>query len=76
MGLEALSRGAQEAHFIELDPWVIQNVLRRNVRECRMETKSTLHAAKVEFYLQQAQRAPQHYPAPFDFIRSAVLPAA
>ena len=69
MGLEALSRGAQEAHFIELDPWVIQNVLRRNVRECRMEQKATLHSAKVEFYLQQAQRAPQHYPAAFDFIR-------
>ena len=47
MGLEALSRGVQEAHFIELDPWVLQNVLKRNVRECRMEAKSKLYASKV-----------------------------
>ena len=47
MGLEALSRGAQEAHFIELDPWVLQNVLKRNVRDCRMEAKAKLYASKV-----------------------------
>ena len=29
---------------------------------------------QVEFFLQQAQRAPQHYPPAFDFIRQA-LPA-
>ena len=47
MGLEALSRGVEEAHFIELDPWVLQNVLKRNVKDCRMEAKSKLYASKV-----------------------------
>lgn len=31
VGLEALSRGAAEAHFVEMEPWVVSNVLKPNI---------------------------------------------
>lgn len=31
VGLEALSRGASEAHFVEMEPWVVSNVLKPNI---------------------------------------------
>jgi len=31
VGLEALSRGASEAHFVEMEPWVVSRVLKPNI---------------------------------------------
>ena len=31
VGLEALSRGASEAHFVEMEPWVVSKVLKPNI---------------------------------------------
>ena len=31
VGLEALSRGAAEAHFVEMEPWVVSKVLKPNI---------------------------------------------
>lgn len=31
VGLEALSRGAAEAHFVEMEPWVVARVLKPNI---------------------------------------------
>ena len=31
VGLEALSRGAGEAHFVEMEPWVVSKVLKPNI---------------------------------------------
>lgn len=33
MGLEAISRGCKEVHFVEMDPWVVSAVLRKNIEE-------------------------------------------
>ena len=69
MGLEALSRGAQEAHFVELDPWVIRTVLQPNVAACSMERSTVLHGGRAESFLQRAGTAAHLAPKPFDFIR-------
>ena len=37
VGLEALSRGCREAHFIEMDPWVTRNVLGKNIATCSFQ---------------------------------------
>jgi len=39
LGIEALSRGAEKAIFIEHDPHIL-TALRRNIKECRLEEKS------------------------------------
>ena len=31
VGIEALSRGAKDAHFVELDPWIITKIGRAHV---------------------------------------------
>lgn len=37
VGLEALSRGCREVHFIEMDPWVTRNVLGKNIATCSFQ---------------------------------------
>lgn len=69
VGLEALSRGAHEAHFIELDAWVVKTVLKPNVTACRMDSQAVVHGGRAESFLAHSSRAPQYAPAPFDFIR-------
>lgn len=59
LGLEALSRGAQEAYFFEDNPRVCQ-VLRRNIALCGYE-----HRAKiVRFNFWQAKKFPESLKAP------------
>lgn len=40
-GLEALSRGAASAIFVEYNPHILK-ALRRNIKECHLETKSAI----------------------------------
>jgi len=57
VGLEALSRGVTEAHFVELDPWVIAHCLRRNLEHTRCESLATVHNVAVEPFLAAAAAA-------------------
>jgi 16S rRNA G966 N2-methylase RsmD len=42
VGLEALSRGAAECHFVEIDPWVTRTVLGKNITACGFNKKSVV----------------------------------
>lgn len=44
VGLEALSRGCQECHFIEMDPAVARDSLARNIAECGATSQATVHS--------------------------------
>ena len=52
LGLEALSRGAPHAVFVERDPAAL-SALRRNLRETRTEDRSTIVAADVRAALRR-----------------------
>jgi len=56
VGIEALSRGAANAHFVELDPWIIQNCLRRNLEHTQCATEAMVHTMTVETYLSEAEK--------------------
>lgn len=43
VGIEALSRGAGHCHFIELDSWVVQSVLRPNIEACGGSSSAMVH---------------------------------
>lgn len=47
LGIEALSRGASEAHFVESDRTALA-VLRRNLDQLDLTASATVHAASVE----------------------------
>lgn len=70
MGLEALSRGVKNAHFIEMDPWVVRKILNPNLEHCKMASQCSVFTMKAEEYLQRALAAPE-YATKFDFIRYA-----
>lgn len=56
VGIEAISRGCSEAHFVEMDPWVISDVLRPNLESTGFLEASTIHTARVETFLKDAER--------------------
>jgi 16S rRNA (guanine(966)-N(2))-methyltransferase RsmD len=68
VGLEAMSRGAGEAHFVELDPWVHRRVLGKNIAACGFSRQSTCHTSKAEDFLRRAAAAPRFAGGPFDFV--------
>ncbi|GJP29995.1 hypothetical protein CLOM_g22020 [Closterium sp. NIES-68] len=69
VGLEALSRGCGQAHFVEMDPWVISSVLSPNIQACSFSSTATIHPLKVESFLQQAEdRGADWLGGPFSFI--------
>lgn len=69
VGIEALSRGAAGAHFVELDPWVITNCLRRNLEHTRTGEAATVHAMTVEAFIAEAEKSLRLAGgAAFDFI--------
>lgn len=68
VGLEALSRGAAECHFVELDPWVGRNVLGRNIDTCGFRRQSVIHTQRVEDFLLKAASMPRFAGGPFDFV--------
>lgn len=43
MGLEALSRGCQESHFVEMDPAVARDCLHKNIAACGLTSQSHVH---------------------------------
>ena len=43
VGIEGLSRGCREAHFVELDPRVARSVLEPNLEACDMTRAASVH---------------------------------
>lgn len=68
VGIEALSRGCREAHFVELSPWVVSNCLRPNLENCSVADGSVVHTSRVEDFLQRAIDTPRFAGGSFDFI--------
>ncbi|CAI5472885.1 unnamed protein product [Closterium sp. Yama58-4] len=69
VGLEAMSRGCTQAHFVEMDPWVVSSVLSPNIEACSASSHTTIHPLKVESFLQQAEeRGAEWVGGPFSFI--------
>ncbi|KNA03412.1 hypothetical protein SOVF_209520 [Spinacia oleracea] len=56
VGIEALSRGCSEVHFVEMDPWVVSNVLQPNLQWTGFLDFSVIHTVTVENFLERAQQ--------------------
>ncbi|CAH9122717.1 unnamed protein product [Cuscuta epithymum] len=67
VGIEALSRGCSEVHFVEMDPWVVSDVLRPNLESTGFLHVSVIHNVRVENFLEQAVHLVEKYGA-FDYV--------
>lgn len=56
VGIEAMSRGCSEVHFVEMDPWVISDVLRPNLVSTGFLDVSVIHTVRVETFFGNAER--------------------
>lgn len=66
VGIEAMSRGVGQGHFVELSDWVVSNCLSKNITNCGVEDRSVIHTMKAEEYLKRAASFPRQNI--FDFI--------
>ncbi|XP_050381732.1 uncharacterized protein LOC126798735 [Argentina anserina] len=66
VGIEAISRGCSEVHFVEMDPWVISEVLRPNLEWTGFLDVSVIHAVRVEKFIERAEKLAGK--EPFDYI--------
>lgn len=67
VGIEAISRGCSEAHFVEMDPWVVSDVLQPNLEWTGFLDVSTIHPVRVEDFLERAEQFAGKR-GPFDYI--------
>lgn len=67
VGIEAISRGCSEVHFVEMDPWVVSDVLRPNLEWTGFLDNSVIHTVRVETYLERARECAGK-DGPFDYI--------
>lgn len=65
VGIEAISRGCSEVHFVEMDPWVVSEVLRPNLECTGFLDSSVIHPVRVETFLTQAEKGKD---GSFDYI--------
>ncbi|ESR44280.1 hypothetical protein CICLE_v10012231mg [Citrus x clementina] len=56
VGIEAISRGCSEVHFVEMDPWVVSNVLTPNLEWTGFLDVSSIHTVRVETFLERAEQ--------------------
>ncbi|KAL6551525.1 hypothetical protein OROGR_007679 [Orobanche gracilis] len=74
VGIEAISRGCSKVHFVEMDPWVVSDVLRPNLELTGFLDVSVIHTARVETFLQNAEKfvvvAVVEYPSRTDMLDS------
>ncbi|WCJ20867.1 methyltransferase [Euphorbia peplus] len=56
VGIEAISRGCSQVHFIEMDPWVVSNVLTPNLESTGFLDVSVIHTVRVETFLERAEQ--------------------
>ena len=68
IGLEALSRGCVDAHFVEMDDWTVKNVTRANIKTLGEENKATAHCASVETFLQRHSKNASGVGGAFNFV--------
>lgn len=68
IGLEALSRGCGQAHFVEMDPWVVKKCLGPNITAVKMNSECVVHQAKAEDFLQRGLQAGSFAGGAFDFV--------
>nr|XP_043616785.1 putative rRNA methyltransferase YlbH [Erigeron canadensis] len=61
VGIEAISRGCSEVHFVEMDPWVVSDVLRPNLEWTNFLDNSVIHTVRVETYLERTKDGPFDY---------------
>lgn len=45
-----------QAHFVEMDPWVISNVLRPNLEWTGFLDASVIHAVRVEDFFKRSEK--------------------
>ncbi|XP_020113129.1 uncharacterized protein LOC109727417 isoform X1 [Ananas comosus] len=57
VGIEAISRGCSEAHFVEMDPWIVSEVLRPNLEWTGFLDASVIHMNRVENFLEHVQQS-------------------
>ncbi|GAV73084.1 Cons_hypoth95 domain-containing protein [Cephalotus follicularis] len=67
VGIEAMSRGCSEVHFVEMDPWIVSNVLRPNLEWTGFLDVSYIHTVRVENFIQRAEQFAGR-DGPFDYI--------
>ncbi|XP_057824598.2 uncharacterized protein LOC131036670 [Cryptomeria japonica] len=67
VGIEAISRGCSEVHFVEMDPWVVEKVLRPNLIHTGFEEQSVIHMVRVEAFLKESEKTASKYGL-FDYI--------
>ncbi|KAJ7975699.1 Methyltransferase [Quillaja saponaria] len=67
VGIEALSRGCSEVHFVEMDPWVVSDVLSPNIKWTGFLDVSVIHTVRVEKFLERAEQFVGNT-GPFDYI--------
>jgi 16S rRNA G966 N2-methylase RsmD len=68
VGIEALSRGVGECHFVEMSPWVVSNCLMPNLETCELESAAVVHTGKAEDFLRRAAQLSRFAGGPFDFM--------
>lgn len=68
VGIEALSRGCSEVHFVEMDPWVVSDVLRPNLEGTGFLDVSVIHTVRVEKFFERAEHFVGKNNGPFDYI--------
>ncbi|KAE9590395.1 putative 16S rRNA (guanine(966)-N(2))-methyltransferase [Lupinus albus] len=56
VGIEALSRGCSQVHFVEMDPWVVSDVLRPNLECTEFLDSSVIHTVRVEKFFERAEQ--------------------
>ncbi|KAL8199450.1 hypothetical protein R6Q57_013018 [Mikania cordata] len=61
VGIEAISRGCSEVHFVEMDPWVVSDILRPNLEWTGFLDNSVIHTVRVETYLEHINGNPFDY---------------
>lgn len=67
VGIEAISRGCSQVHFVEMDPWVVTNVLRPNLEWTGFLDASVIHSVRVENFLERSEQFVGEG-GPFDYI--------
>ncbi|XP_022635908.1 uncharacterized protein LOC106761148 [Vigna radiata var. radiata] len=56
-----------EVHFVEMDPWVVSDVLRPNLEETGFLDASVIHTVRVEKFFERAEQFVGNS-GPFDYI--------
>lgn len=68
IGLEALSRGCGQVHFVEMDPWVVKKCLNPNIKSTKLNTQCVVHQVKAESFLERGRKAGSFAGGAFDFV--------